>query len=379
MSLGLTALVHERADGPVNGAVEHASTSGEFDNSTTSEMQRELLSVPWSVDEGLGDADHSTSLTSALAHPAGGLGSRWTMGRYFATKGVTAILWIALLCGPIALGAQLLHTPEDAPPTAAGDAQPAASLTTQAGALAVVLVGAWLSSTADDPSALRALLPDAQVVAPSATPYRDAVVAEASRPDAQGVVRVVVAVFVDEPAIDPVPPVTAPSGATAEVTTNWALRYFQVAVATVDGISPLAEPALVSPPSHATELDGPSVALVMSGGEATAATLFLSAFLTGSEDVVRFTSPDAAIVPLSGAPYAAVRPIEAFADRDVDDAPVAGEELHVRVSVAAIAHDESARVLTYWLTLRGRDGRWEVAGIDPGPHVPLPASTPAAP
>ncbi|GGA69094.1 hypothetical protein GCM10011490_19560 [Pseudoclavibacter endophyticus] len=289
--------------------------------------------------------------------------SDWTAGRALAGRGVSILLWAAIACGPIALVASAL-APGPSLPEAEAQAASQVEPTLSAEALAVMLVGAWLSATVDAPEPFATLLPGATIEATVPTGYRDLAVAATEGPDASGVVAVIVAGLVDESA----PP--EHDSAAADVVVPgavWVPRSFQVSVATADGLSALGEPAAVALPPAANPPTPPPHQLAVSTEAGTAAAMFLAAYLTSSPDLERFTAPEAGIVPLAGAPYVSASVRDLRTNEQPASPPAPGDVLHVRATVVAVNRGESSQTLTYWLVLTARDGRWEASAIAPGP------------
>lgn len=307
------------------------------------------------------------AIDRGTAPPAAG-GSSWTAGRSLAGRVATLALWVAITCGPIALVANVLVPPPEAssaPSTEGAESTDALG----AGALAVSFVGAWLSATATNPEPFATMLPGAVVEAANPTAYRDLTVAAIAGPDASGLIAVTVAGLVDESVpVDTSSPAVGAGSAAAHVV--WMPRAFQVTVATEGGLSAIAEPAAVAPPAGAEPVDAPEQPLEPASEAGTAVALFLSAYLTSSPDLERFTSPDAQIDGLLGAPYVSVSVRDLRVLEQPTSPPVAGQRIDVRASVSAVTPAEESRVLTYWLTLSARDGRWEVAAISVGPATP---------
>ncbi|MFE6894790.1 conjugal transfer protein [Streptomyces sp. NPDC057694] len=116
---------------------------------------------------------------------------------------------------------------------------------------------------------------------------------------------------------------------------------------------------------------------------------FFGAYLAGSGQLARYLSPGTHLSPVRPAPYRSASVVQVaveakFRDSDGDGrigAPAGRERLRLVVDVRAARPDGVARPLSYALTLAGRDGRWEVAGLDATPAITLPdvSAAPAAP
>lgn len=328
------------------------------------------------------DADELTPTTTAREHAreADGSSARdepyvhahsWTNGASLMARASTIVLWVAIACGPLALLASAFSPVTPAVEDGAAETQ--SSRSDEASALAVIFVGTWLSATATNPEPFVTLLPGATVESTHPTAYRDLTVAHVTPSDAVGVVTVTVGGLIDESAPDSSGESAATSDSDADLESSWIPRHFQVAVATDGGVSILAEPALVAPPAPAAPVPEGAVTFDRTSEVSAAVELFLSAYLTSSHDLDRFTAPDAAIAPVLGAPYVAVTVRGLAAQVAPVEPPTTGDRLEMRASVSAVTRTENTHTLTYWLTLTARDGRWEVSAISAGP-----ASSPSA-
>ncbi|MFE6153668.1 conjugal transfer protein [Streptomyces sp. NPDC057889] len=165
------------------------------------------------------------------------------------------------------------------------------------------------------------------------------------------------------------------------------MRFFQVPVeADRDGgpLAALALPAEISAPTGSApkaELAyGAPLPAQASDPAVDTLNQFFAAYLSGSGELGRYISPGTHLSPVRPAPYrsATVTQIAAetaFQDSDGDGrigAPAGRERLRLVVDIKTARTDGIARPLSYALTLAGRDGRWEVAALDPTPKVTLP-------
>ncbi|MFI6689299.1 conjugal transfer protein [Streptomyces sp. NPDC050485] len=109
---------------------------------------------------------------------------------------------------------------------------------------------------------------------------------------------------------------------------------------------------------------------------------FLSAYLTGSTEIDRYTSPGTRLQAISPAPYAAVK-VTGVQDDSLhagqQKVPADGAVLHQLVQVDATDQAGSAVSLSYALTLKSRAGRWEVASVDDAPAIRASGTPSAAP
>lgn len=146
-------------------------------------------------------------------------------------------------------------------------------------------------------------------------------------------------------------------------------QYFQVSVEYHNGLLaaqtlPAAVPA---PPSagHSRLVYDETVDPRDPLGEAVAG--FLSALLTGSGDVDRYTAADSGVTAVASQPYLHVEVTGLRADDAPDPGvqPVDGDRVRVLVTAVALTRAQQEVVVQYPLTLIARPGRWEVAEIDP--------------
>lgn len=107
---------------------------------------------------------------------------------------------------------------------------------------------------------------------------------------------------------------------------------------------------------------------------------FLTAYLVGTSELDRYTSPDAGLRAISPAPYAAVK-VTGVRDDSASSGrqrvPADGTVLHQLVQIDATDRAGSPASLSYALTLTSRAGRWEVASVDDAPVIRA-NSTPTA-
>ncbi|MEV7004012.1 conjugal transfer protein [Streptomyces sp. NPDC093982] len=109
---------------------------------------------------------------------------------------------------------------------------------------------------------------------------------------------------------------------------------------------------------------------------------FLAAYLTGTTELDRYTSPGTRFQPINPAPYAALKVTGVQ-----DDSSGSGQRkvladgtlLHQLVQVDATDQAGSPVSLSYALTLKSRAGRWEVASLDDAPVIRASSPPSAAP
>ncbi|GGR82383.1 hypothetical protein GCM10010269_21900 [Streptomyces humidus] len=141
----------------------------------------------------------------------------------------------------------------------------------------------------------------------------------------------------------------------------------------------VAAPASVKPGGLAYETDRGSSSADPSVETARG---FLAAYLTGSTELDRYTSPGTRLQPISPAPYAALKVTGVQDDSSgsgQQKVPADGTVLHQLVQVDATDQAGSPVSLSYALTLKSRAGRWEVASVDDAPAIRASSPPSAAP
>ncbi|WP_454860659.1 hypothetical protein [Promicromonospora soli] len=305
----------------------------------------------------------------------------WSNGPALVTKAWGTLLALALLAGPAALVWTALR-PEPAPVASAAGAASSAE-TAAANERAVELVETWLRADGDDQQ-LIASLTSAPVgsLPQEGLTIRDSSVAQVEQAE-DGVWSVTVGVDVAEPAPGSTP---APSGGTdkaeeAEVPLVWVRRYFQVPVL-VDrtdteysgpdvAVTALALPAPVPGPAAAAEppdLDYPETISPTSAAGQSAAG-FLTAMIAGDGEITRYLRPGTSISAITPAPYAAVAVTGIKGSHEVTESPADGNGTHALITAELTRLDGDKTTAQYVLTLVARDGRWEVAGLEPAVRI----------
>jgi hypothetical protein len=306
----------------------------------------------------------------------------WSNGPALATKAWGAVIALALLAGPAALVWTVLRPDPIAVSAAAGAADSAE--TAAASERAVELVETWLRADADDQQ-LIASLTSAPVgsLPQEGLTIRDSKVAQVE-PAEDDVWSVTVGVDVAEPAPGATP---APSGGTgkadkkAEVPLVWVRRYFQVPVL-VDrtdtewsgpdlAVTALALPSPVPGPAAAAEppdLDYPETISPTSAAGQSAAG-FLAALVAGDGEITRYLRPGTSISAITPAPYSAVAVTGIKGSHEVTEDPADGDGTHALITAELTRLDGDKTTAQYVLTLVARDGRWEVAGLEPAVRI----------
>lgn len=109
---------------------------------------------------------------------------------------------------------------------------------------------------------------------------------------------------------------------------------------------------------------------------------FLTAYLTGTSELDRYTSPGARLRAISPAPYTEAKVTGVQDDStsaSQQKVPADGTVLHQLVQVDATDQGGSPVSLSYALTLKSRAGRWEVASVDDAPALRTSGTPSAAP
>lgn len=295
--------------------------------------------------------------------PAPAMASSWTMGARLAAGATTALLWVAIACGPAAVGliAWQLNQPAAAPVESTGLDPEQQAEQVRAEEFAVRAVTTWLEARRGQEDLLKALLPQASALSLPAT-----------------------GMTVDDPMVAASEQVTGSTGvwsitvaATVADFRMQARRFFAIPVQVVGdtavAVSLPREVAgtLLAATSPAVDY---RVAVAASSSLYTTAEEFLGALLAGQGDVARFIAPAAEIRAVSPAPFTAVDVTQLAAHSSVPEAPTEGASLDVLVTAIAESGDQRV-VVQYPLTLEVRAGRWEVAAIRDMPLVSTKSAT----
>ncbi|WP_051740025.1 conjugal transfer protein [Kitasatospora sp. MBT66] len=112
------------------------------------------------------------------------------------------------------------------------------------------------------------------------------------------------------------------------------------------------------------------------------ASSFLTAYLTGTGDLDRYSSPGTRLRPVSPAPYTAVKVTDSYdnsANGGIQSVPSDGTARRLLVNIAATNTAGQTYPLTYALDLRSRGGRWEVWALTEAPALKSGSAPSAAP
>jgi hypothetical protein len=152
-------------------------------------------------------------------------------------------------------------------------------------------------------------------------------------------------------------------------------QYYAVAVSLADGgLRALAAPALVDAPATGPDLTtaytGPCTAETPL---ATAVSGFLSAYLTGSGDISRYTTANAGIAALQPAPFTALESVAVVSD----DSGCGATQSMARALATVTPRDRAGAVATlaYPLTMSRVGGQqWQVQSMDVVPALSDPVT-----
>lgn len=305
--------------------------------------------------------------------------SGWTNGPLLGAKAVSVIVVIGWLCAPAALVVAFAK-PTSRPVAAVESAEaPLTALQQSAGAFSVGFVGAWLSSTTNDMTALSPYISTTPAsVGEQAFDNRNLTVAEIVPADGTDLVSVLVSADVYEKPV-------------ADEDPLWVRRYFEVVVDTAGGkLAALGLPAPKAGPTTGKATEGLTFSNQLQGTSPAAetVTLFLTAYLTGQGSTSSYLTPGVQIAPIGPAPYSELAPSTLYANQPPAEDPADGDAIHVQATVALQNANGQAVTATYWLHLTARTGRWEVTDLSatapnqsetpaatPAPPTPTPSST----
>jgi hypothetical protein len=153
------------------------------------------------------------------------------------------------------------------------------------------------------------------------------------------------------------------------------VRCYQVLLtATPDGgYGPTQPPAQTACPTSAPPAAANSTELSVSGDDGSVpdtVTRWLTAYLTGTGDIARYTTPGVNLPPVTPAAADSLTLTDlklTAGDTPTAAAPADGTQVHVLATVTA-THAGVPAQLAYPLTLTARAGRWEVTGLDLTAH-----------
>lgn len=292
----------------------------------------------------------------------GGSGDRvqWDHGDRVATRLLHLVLVGALVSGPAAAVWVAVATPDQPAGSTALSGEPSTAAgadATLAGATAQRLVLTWLTASAGDKAAVQALL---------AAPLPAALELPEKRPAAPTQMWVGGVV---EQAPGRFQVVVATSGGPLGA------AYFSVPVRVDAGTAvALGLPARTRAPAAAdTDRVGlPALTTVASDDPAfQAAAGYVTAYLTGSAELDRWTGPNAHLTPVLPRACGSVR-VDSVQAVTTDEASATRAD--VIATATCSTGGRPSTTSQYGLVLQVRDGRWEVAAEDPALLLSPPAS-----
>ncbi|MFI8221355.1 conjugal transfer protein [Streptomyces sp. NPDC085932] len=267
-------------------------------------------------------------------------------------------VWTVIATGPIALGVTLTSTP--ARVEAASSTTPTAPRTTTVAAhpagYAQLFLHTWLRSSTNDEASAQAR--HAQSMAPGVDLPGPAA-------DAQSAPQVVTAVRTAQRAHGVWLVTVAVQYADASV------RYYAVPVATDRtgaSFTVTGAPGVVAGPARREVPTSPYRVSVPEGDLSSAVGEFLAAYLTGAGEVDRYLAPGVKLLPVTPAPYRAVKVRQISAVEEAAAAatvPADGHKARVLAQVEARSED-GQWPLAYEFTLTARSGRWEITALGTG-------------
>jgi hypothetical protein len=133
----------------------------------------------------------------------------------------------------------------------------------------------------------------------------------------------------------------------------------------------LSPPEAVQPPGQGADLAlGYTMSCPTDSPLATVSSGFLTAFLTGTGDITRYTSPNSAIAALTPAPFTGVTTLSVKSDDS--GCGTASTSSRVQVMVNPKTSAGAVPTLAYSLTMIRPAGVWQVQSIDPIPLLRQP-------
>jgi hypothetical protein len=288
--------------------------------------------------------------------------AKWTNGSFLGSKGVSVLVLVALVCGPIALVSSLGGRGQSAQSAPAAAPTTLTSLQQSAGSFAVGYVGAWLGASQDNSDALSDYTStQSAALSPKPFSYRNAAVASLEVQSRGNMVTAVVAADVQDASLT-----TSSDG------NGWPRRYFQVTVSTVGNrLTAVGLPAPIAGPSASSDV--PSLdyraPVATSDPAGQSVVSFLTAYLTGQGSVQPYTSPSVTISGITPAPYASLTPVSIAASEQPAAHPSDGTKVSVLATVTLQNSIGQKLSATYELVLRARADRWEIFAIESAPNL----------
>ncbi len=307
--------------------------------------------------------------------PVPRLGGRWTAGSSSLARFTVPLVVLAALCGPVALMVSWLssHVPQTsvAPATDSPDLLARRAAAEEA---ALGWVQAWLGASAADSTSLKRWWSGVELRLPAIGSQVAGARVVQSTAVAPGIWSVLV------------------SGDVTPLGQPTQRRYFQVPVAVGGGEGTASARALTIPaevPAPGTDAGAQlayGTGVPVSGPAGSTVAGFLTALLTGSGDLARWSSPTNPARSVTPAVARGVSVQTLLADREVPGlitgTPSDGESVSLlvtadlrsdrpqpTVSSSPVTDAPSVTTGQWLLTLTARAGRWEVSSIDSTPAL----------
>lgn len=298
-------------------------------------------------------------------------GVTWTYGKYVRSRFVTGALWVALAAGPAAcvLAGYLLSAPAAQSAPTVQEQTVTDPGVQSAEAYAAQFASAYVSATQADHASLSLFIDASLVTLPQMAPQVTAVNAASSTKRPDGVYTVTVVVTQRMKPTD----VTQPS--------TVSLHYLTVPIAVSDKgvVAAAGLPAYVAAPAGQLVQTGPAntqVSPTSPAGQTVGG--FLTAYLSGSNDVTRYVSPGVLIPPVTPKVADQVQATQILALADVSENPADGATASLQATVQLTLNSQPVGTSTYLLDMIARGGRWEITNVNnqiQQPLPPVPAAT----
>lgn len=302
----------------------------------------------------------------------------WTNGASLTTRTTSALILVAIACGPVALATNHSGSSRQSTPTVQTTASTADQLeSAAAGQAGLEIIQAWLSATRTDHVQLDALMGSSSTtLGDQAITYSDLQVASVAPSTTAAVWTVIVAATVpasteqEGDGDNMTPTAVDPETASAAVRVAW-----QVPIRVVEGESGLESSAVAWPaPTTLSQVvtggvDGYGATLSTSSALGQTVQELLTAYATGG-DVTRMTSPETKLEALPAGVYtsAALTSVSAQGwNTDWTSNPPEGQVIQVMATATLTSASQAVSTSSWALTLKVRAGRWEVSSINGAP------------
>lgn len=295
-------------------------------------------------------------------------GSGWTAGSHYTALATTGAIAAMVACGPIAIGLSLARDDNNAHAASTQDVDLGTAEQAAAEEFAERYVSTWLTTDVDNSDRLEDFVDPADNLT-----WPDEPVASASTPSTARIVHQSNGVWTVTVGVDV---------RDADQDTTYR-RYFATSITYADGaMTALTLPSPVPGPGKAeTPATAYSVELDLDTAAGKTISDFLNAALAGGGDLSRFTSPGTEVRAVSPTAYSAIEITDITTNADItadDSQPDDGSGVQALVTATAETRGGGSLPIEYVLTLRSRDGRWEVSAIEPAPQIETDSSDTAS-